>query len=489
VECRHAPGGYSTLSSKTNWDRFSAGAQDQGYQSGIVQHATGAGPATPLEQLISGDYGHLTSNDGSHNLVVSTYPGFILVQDGPQNPPLRSVDFPADSAHAWLPPVVADPITPGTFYFCADQLWRFDRVSVEEWAGTPHSTEVFGGASVPGNYLSALAFAPLNPDRAYAVTDAGRLFYSTDHAVTWTESTDSAPSQHYFYGNAITVHPDDPLEVAVGGSGYSSPGVVRSTDGGQSWQAEADGLPQTLVYSLVYADDGSGDLYAGTESGAYRWSRQTGLWENIMGNVAPTTIYWSAEAVNDGGTVRFGTYGRGAWDYSILPDDRDGDGVGDLLDSCANDDDPLQVDSDGDGFGDVCDNCVATFNAGQADSDGDDAGDVCDCGPANASVFATPGEVSQVRWLTPTLLEWQSALPTAGSATQHIVYRGNLGDLPVGGGDPCSESQTQAGRLADAAIPPAGTGSWYLVQASNACGDGPLGEWGPGLARPTPNCN
>ncbi len=479
---------YSTLSSATNWDRLSAGSQDQGYQNGIVVHASGAGPSTPLAQLISGDYGHLTSSDGSHALVPSTYPGFILVQEGPSSPALHFVDFPAGSLHAWLPPVVADPIAPGTFYFCSDRLWRYDRVSPSSWSSSHHSSQLFGGPGVPGSYLSALAFAPTDPDRAYAVTDAGRLFFSADHGVSWSESTDPAPPQHYFYGNAITVHPADPLEVAVGGSGYSGPGVVRSVDGGATWSDESAGLPPTLVYALVYAEDGSGDLYAGTEMGAWRWDRGTASWENVMGNAAPITIYWSAEVVNDGGTIRFGTYGRGIWDYAIEPGDRDGDGIEDGADACPNDDDAAQADGDGDGPGDACDNCAVTANAGQEDADGDDAGDACDCAVQDATVFAVPGEVQDLRWRSTATLEWASALPTAGSGTVHVVYRGDLAQLPVDALEPCARTEIQAYRLIDDAVPAPGSGFWYLVGASNECGEGVLGSRGSGVPIPPPTC-
>jgi photosystem II stability/assembly factor-like uncharacterized protein len=479
---------YSTHSSRLDWDRVSAGAQDQGYQAGVVQHTGGPGPTTPLEQLISGDYGHLTSGDGSHDLIVSTYPGFILIQDGVVDPPLHSADFPSGSLHAWLPPVVADPTLPGTFYFCGDWLYRYDRVSETQWQPTIHSDKQFGGSGVDGSYLSALAFTPTDPDRVYAVNDVGRVFYSTDHGVTWTESSGGAPPQHYFYGNAITVHPSDPLEVAIGGSGYSAAGVVRSTDGGETWFAEATGLPSTMVYALVYAEDGSGDLYAGTETGAWRWDRQTGLWENIMSNEAPVTIYWSAEVVNDGGTIRYGTYGRGMWDYELVPGDRDGDGIPDAQDLCANHDDPGQLDGDLDGTGNVCDNCPATSNPDQANADGDAAGDACDCAPLDADVFSVPPEVTGLRWRSPTVLEWESAVPLSGSDTEHLVYLGLLGEFPVGSSTSCTVTTTQGSRLIEDHLPAPGTGFWYLVHGTNACGVGSLGSWGTGAERSVPTC-
>jgi hypothetical protein len=163
-----------------------------------------------------------------------------------------------------------------------------------------------------------MAFAPTDAQRAYAVTNAGQVFVSDDHAVTWLNTTSAAPGQHYFYGNSIAVHPTNKDEVVIGGSGYSTDGVIRSIDGGQSWFGESTGLPSTLVYDVTYAPDGSGDLYAATEAGAYRWDRISGQWANIMGIEAPLTTYWSVEAVQPN-IIRYATYGRGIWDYAIPP--------------------------------------------------------------------------------------------------------------------------------------------------------------------------
>ncbi len=85
---------YGTLTSVNDPDLLLAGAQDQGYQ-----RSTGPGrDATwDFEQIISGDYGHLTSSDGSHGVVFSVYPGFVLVQQGEQDPVLAGyLDFPSE---------------------------------------------------------------------------------------------------------------------------------------------------------------------------------------------------------------------------------------------------------------------------------------------------------------------------------------------------------------------------------------------------------
>jgi len=304
---------YSTHTSAADPDRIVGGTQDQGYQRGMRQPWSG-GPSTDFDQLISGDYGHLTSGDGDHDYVFSTYPGFVLIQVGEGSPSLETEDFPAGASSLWLPPVVADPLDQEDFFFLGDQLWRYEHGG-NGWTESLHSTHNF--AAGQGNYLTAMAFSPADPQRAYASDDAGRLYRSVDHGVTWTQSAGAGPDNHYFYGNGLAAHPTDPLRAVVCGAGYSGPGVRQTIDGGVTWQAHAAGLPNTLAYDITWAEDGTDDLYAATEAGAWRYDSALGKWVDVMGLEAPATTYWSVEAVPAAGLVRFGTYGRGIWDHLL----------------------------------------------------------------------------------------------------------------------------------------------------------------------------
>ena len=304
---------YSTLTSKRDRDLILAGTQDQGYQRGRREPARVSGPSTGFDQLLSGDYGYLTSSDGTHGLVYCTYPGFVLVQEGETHPNLLYpwVDFPAGSQHAWMPPVVADPTDPEAFFFLADRLYRYARRRGPYWAYRRHSGQDFTAAG--GRYLTALAFAPGDPSRVYAANDAGAAWTSDDRGRTWrrTELTGG----RYLRPTSIDVARNDRDRCVVGGSGYGGPGVLATDDGGRTWRALERGLPRTLVLDVGWANDGSGDVYAATECGPYRWSAEERRWRGLMGVEAPATTYWSLEVLPDEGLVRFGTYGRGIWDY------------------------------------------------------------------------------------------------------------------------------------------------------------------------------
>lgn len=307
---------YGTLTSAADPDRIVGGTQDQGYQRGTRVPSTGPGPSTPFVQLLSGDYAHLVSPDGTHRRVYSVYPGFVLVHRGEASPSLSTTDFPAIGEHLWLPPLAADVNDSEAYFIIGSSLWR-GAWNGSSWTNTQHSTYDFGAGSA--RYGTAIAFAPSAPARAYAANDNGVLLRSSNGGVSWTAATQAGPAPHYFHGNSFAIDALDADRVAVGGSGYSTPGVRLSTDGGVTWAAFAQGLPATLVYDLAWSGDGSGDLYAATEAGA--WVRRAGslAWESAMGLTAPATTYWSVEAVPGGERMRFGTYGRGIWDLLLAP--------------------------------------------------------------------------------------------------------------------------------------------------------------------------
>lgn len=299
---------YDIFTSQTDPYLIAAGSQDQGYQVSVPEQGT---PYLDFIQHISGDYGHLTSTVRDHNYLYSVYPGFTLVQiseDEPGN--LAMHDFPSCN-HSWLPPIVADPHDENIYYLCADHLWKHERTSGTHWAATemPHEFS-------PG-YVSGLAMSQADTDYWYAVTSQGGLWFSRNAGDTWNRSFCEGPPQHYFYGTSIITSPTDPNVAWVGGAGYSNPAVYKTVDGGVNWTPMGDGLPETLVFGLILDNAADQNLFAAAESGAYWFCEHEGVWRSIMGTEAPLTRYWCLESVPELDVIRFGTYGRGIWDYQI----------------------------------------------------------------------------------------------------------------------------------------------------------------------------
>ena len=301
---------YSTLTHVNNPELILAGSQDQGYQRSSDTPIDGV---TNFIQLLVGDYGHLTSSDGTHAVVFSSYPGFILAGLGNDpHVPTATIEFPPGESYPALPYIQADPDDQNAFYFCGRYLYRYDRMPANGWYYTqlPYNFSESGP-----NYLTAFAISPIDHDRRYAVNNLGKVWHTSDAGSTWTKSTDDGPWADGIYGTAIAPSSADIDLVYLGGSGYGGSAVYRSTDGGDSWTAMSTGLPLTIAYDLAWEGTGTGILYASTEAGPYRFDPAGEEWNYIGGTDAPLTKYWSVEAVPAAGIMRFGTYGRGIWDF------------------------------------------------------------------------------------------------------------------------------------------------------------------------------
>ena len=298
-----------------------AGAQDQGFQraSSITNFSYYS-----MEQLISGDYAHIVfSNNGGHLWTV--YPGgWVSLYMTPQSGYLNyGWTVESDNESVWLPPLVesSDPSHdhiymvggnaeggPGSYIIKLINNQMADSIEVENLP-----FDFFADA---GTYLSALEISKLDPDLWYAATENGLFYTSYDAGQTWESSIAVGPSPQYLYGQAILASKLDEQKVFIAGSGYSTYPVYMSTDQGKTFTDISEGMPPTVVLELATNEDES-MLFAATEAGPYVYLVEDETWYDMSGAAAPASTYWSVEYVSEYDLVRFGTYGRGIWDFQI----------------------------------------------------------------------------------------------------------------------------------------------------------------------------
>ena len=98
------------------------------------------------------------------------------------------------------------------------------------------------------------------------VTRPGGLFRSTDGGVTWTQLVD------YHFAHRLTVSPLDPRVLYLGTTDHPyhddsiAAGLLKSEDGGETWQTENAGLTslQVSCIALKPEADGSATVAIGT---------------------------------------------------------------------------------------------------------------------------------------------------------------------------------------------------------------------------------
>lgn len=296
-----------------------AGSQDQGFQRGIDVNED---LILTMDQVISGDYGHLAFSDNNQRLW-TVYPGgAIYYYNNPQNGFNSAYyELASENETVWIPPLMESPDSDKDEVYLAGG-------NAEGGSGSyiirlTHNNGTINATNLPFNFLpesggtvSAISTSPLNPDFWYAATTNGRFFNSEDGGQTWEQSLNFVPDGHYLYGQAILPSALDENVIYYGGSGYNNPAVYVSVDNGISFDAMNEGLPPTLVFELVANEDES-LIFAATEAGPYVFVVADGQWYDMHGMGAPAQTYWSVEYLSEKNTVRFGTYGRGIWDFKI----------------------------------------------------------------------------------------------------------------------------------------------------------------------------
>lgn len=309
---------YSTWSSGSDPDLLLAGSQDQGLQ---VSLPSGGAQALFHQQVISGDYGNLTAASHDMTDVFAIYPtippnpgGLMLFRPRAAggSTSLARTNQPAMARAGFYAASAADPDDPAAAYVAGDYIWRLQHRGGNNFSQERLPQNFSGG---DGDYVASLAISPADSSIWYAATFLGRLWYSRNRGATWTQSLSTRTAPPYTSTSALLVATDDPFTCYAGGSGYGSPPVLVTRDGGVSWLPLSKGLPSTLAWSLAFDNPASQTLYAATEAGPYVYDTAAKTWRSLLGGGAPVGRYYSVEGVPAAGVVRFSTFSRGIWDY------------------------------------------------------------------------------------------------------------------------------------------------------------------------------
>ena len=325
---------YDQMSEDEQGGYLFAGAQDKGYH-GIQDDGTSIQNHT---FLATGDYVqmHITEENGQKTFW-REYPfGSYYFHFNPINPwDGGSFETPGDDKQLW-----AVPSSPSPF---ENAIWvgggrlnggsgSYLRKAFVDGSGLIDFEEInynfYNNSNTQSAVISATNQSAADENRLYVSTSDGTFFYSNDLGNTWSKSNSfNGPEGEFLYGTFIQSSRIDADMVYISGSGYSNPGVYKSENGGVSFEALANGLPNTFVYELDLDTDEK-YLFAATDAGPFVCDLSTGDWESMLGD-APLQSYRAVQYMPNLNKVRFATYGRGIWDFDL----ETSSGINDLANS------------------------------------------------------------------------------------------------------------------------------------------------------------
>ena len=141
--------------------------------------------------------------------------------------------------------------------------------------------------SYPTAYAHSIAVHPSNPDLVYVGSEPAALFRSTDGGASWEEIKsyqDVPESANWgFHGERLShvreikLSPHDPDQIFTG---IEVGGMVRSKDGGVTWQQLYDTDPD--IHSIHISDTDADTVYAATAAGPYRSDDGGNTWKHLI---------------------------------------------------------------------------------------------------------------------------------------------------------------------------------------------------------------
>ncbi len=310
----------TVVSSSRQWFSVLTGLQDDGTRLRV------GGNSNVWNQITGGDGEGVGWSQANNAYAISSVPfTFFFHYANPAANPQPGVWSDAAKGIVGLdyypfyttlatPTAIADPTGLTFFTSTGSKVYRT--------ADGGNSWQAIFAAGTAGNPLQVfnltrfvIGVHPTDLNRIAMAGTLGRVFITTDGGASWSVKQARSASNHY---PGINVTPswasNGTLYIGSAYGGIGRPRVAKSVDGGNTWTAAANGLPDVPLSALL-ADprDAQGNtVYASTWIGVYV-SRDGGAHWALLGAGLPN-VWVQGLSISDSGVLRAATYGRGLWE-------------------------------------------------------------------------------------------------------------------------------------------------------------------------------
>lgn len=208
-------------------------------------------------------------------------------------------------------PFEISPTLPNIMYAGAQSLWRSDDDG-ENWENL---TGILANSSV----VLTIAISPLDPDVVYCSTVPSSLntnatprMFKINASTQVIEELTGLPNR---FCMDIAVDPADENRVLAVFAGFNTQHVWESKDGGTSWQAIDNGLPDVPTNSILI-DPATGHLYVGNDLGVWHSADDGQSWDFYSAD-APQALLAMHLSIAPGNKLRVASYGLGVWQTDL----------------------------------------------------------------------------------------------------------------------------------------------------------------------------
>jgi len=225
--------------------------------------------------------------------------------------------IPSGDRRNWSTPVVFDPSDPDILYYGTYRVFRstngassWNAISGDLTDGDPPGGLVFGT-------ITTIDVASTNPNAVIAGADDGNVSVTYNGGGTWNSVSATFP-ERWVTRVAFDPLDDQVLYVTLSGYRYDEyvPHLLRSSNGGASWDDIAGDLPGIPLNDIVVDPEDTTRLYVASDAGVF-FSSDLGASWSVLGAGLPPTSVFDLHLHNPTRELVAGTHGRSMWKFDL----------------------------------------------------------------------------------------------------------------------------------------------------------------------------
>ena len=247
------------------------------------------------------------ANDGNNKLIARstdaglTWSGNLL--------PTRA------EAALYQRPFVIDPFRQGVIYTGLQNVYKSNN-----YGDTWQKFSEFG-PGLSNEKVVAIGLTPQDTNILYTAFSnpvwhkdpIGKLFKTSDAGSHWKDITKDLKGVSWTNITSIAVDPESSNDVYVGFRGGWDYKVMKSEDGGETWNNYSDGLESDCdVNAMIIDQDDQHTVYIATHHGVYKRGNGEKTWKKF-GSGLPRVMVSALDIRFKDRILYAGTHGRGVW--------------------------------------------------------------------------------------------------------------------------------------------------------------------------------